>query len=98
MRSIIPRDEAAKHIPAEVMTEIIDEVLPEADQGAWLLRVVTKSGCTDLETRDYEKVTIHRFRHRCLLPDPEIDGTATITQTNPSCATTNRSAPQAPRP
>jgi hypothetical protein len=37
MRSIIPCDEGAKYIHPEVMTEIIDVVLPEADRGALTL-------------------------------------------------------------
>ena len=88
IRSIIPHDEPAKYMRPEVMTEIIDEVLPEADRGKLLLGVVTKSGCNDLETRDYENVTIHRFRHRCLLPNPEIEGAATITRKSAVCAVT----------
>ena len=44
----------------------------------WFLAV--ESGCNDLETEDYENVTIHRFRHRCRLPNPEIEGQATITR------------------
>jgi hypothetical protein len=88
-RSIIPRDEAENYVRPEVMTEIINEVLPEADRGKLLLGVVTKSGCNDLETMDYENVTIHRFRHRCRLPNPEIEGEATITRKNSSCALTS---------
>jgi hypothetical protein len=89
IRSIIPHDEPAKYMRPEVMTEIIDEVLPEADRGKLLFSYVTKSGCNDLETRDYENVTIHRFRHRCDLPSPEIEGEATITRKNSSCALTS---------
>jgi len=92
-RSIIPRDEPTKYMRPEVMTEIIDEVLPEADRGKLLLGVVTKSGCNDLETRDYENVTIHRFRHRCILPNPEIEGTATFTRKSAVCAATRAIAP-----
>ena len=58
IRSIIPRNESEMYMRPEVMTEIIDEVLPEADRGKLLLGVVTKSGCIDLETLDYENVTI----------------------------------------
>jgi hypothetical protein len=85
MRSIVPHDQPAKYMRPEVMTEIIDEVLPEADRGKLLLGVVTKAGCNDLETDDYENVTINRFRHRCLLPNPEIEGAARITRKSPSC-------------
>jgi hypothetical protein len=77
----------------EVMTEIIDEVLPEADRGKLLLGAVTKAGCNDLETEAYGNVTIHRFRHRCLLPNPEIEGGARITRKSLSCRRPDRVLP-----
>jgi hypothetical protein len=85
IRSIIPRAEPDKYIRPEVMDQIIDEILPESDRGKLLVGAVTKSGCNDLEIEDYENVTIHRFRHRSRLPNPEIEGKATITGKNPSC-------------
>lgn len=86
MRSIIPRNDAATYMRPEVMTEIIDEVLPEANRGTLLRSFVIKSGCNDLETKEYENVTINRFRHKCDLPNPEIEGEATITRKSSSCA------------
>ena len=38
-RSIIPRDEPAKYMRPEVVTEIIDEILPEAERGDKLLGI-----------------------------------------------------------
>ena len=85
MRSIIPRDEPTKYVRPEIATEIIDEVLPEADRGTLLSDVVGKSSCKDLQTQDYANVTIQRFRDNCRLPKPEIEGMATIKFKNPSC-------------
>jgi AAA+ superfamily predicted ATPase len=85
-RSIIPRDEPTPYMRPEDVTEIIDEVLPEADRGELLLGVVTKSGCNEYETMDYQNVTISRFRHKCDLPKPEIEGAATVTRKNPACS------------
>ena len=39
-RRIILRDEPAKYMRPKVVTEIIDEILPEADRGKLLLRFV----------------------------------------------------------
>jgi hypothetical protein len=85
-RSIIPRDEPARYMLSEDVTGIIDEVLPEADRGEQLLGVVTKSGCNDYETIDYDNVTVSRFRHRCDLPKSEVEGQATIMRNNSGCA------------
>jgi hypothetical protein len=85
-RSILPRVEPAKYMQPEVVTEIIDEVLPDADRGNLLLRFVTKSGCNDYETIDYQSVTISRFRHKCELPNPEIEGAATLTRKAAACS------------
>ncbi len=86
MRSIIPRNEAGTYMRPEVVTEIIDEVLPEANRGNLLRSLVTKSGCNDFETKEYENVTINRFRHECDPPNPEIEGEASVTWKNSSCA------------
>ena len=83
---IIPRDESAKYMRPEDVTEIIDEILPEADRGELLLHFVTKSGCNDYETIDHQNVTVSRFRHKCDLPKPEIEGAATVTRKNPACS------------
>lgn len=85
-RSIIPRDEPAEYMLPEVVTDIIEETLPEADRGKPLRRVVTKSGCNEFETMDYENVTVTRFRHNCDLPKPEIEGATTVTRKNPACS------------
>jgi len=84
-RAIIPRIEPAQYMRPEDVKEIISEVLPEADRGDLLFGVVTQSGCNDLETMDYQNVTIHRFRHKCDLPKPEIEGEATIMRKNGEC-------------
>ncbi len=84
-RSIIPRDEPAKYMRPEVMTEILDEVVPEADRGKLLFNTITKSGCNDFQITDYQNVTVSRFRYRCRLPNPEIEGAATVTRNNSSC-------------
>ena len=96
--SIIPREERAKYMRPELMTEIIDENLPEVNRGRLLLNIVTKSGCNDLEAGDYENLKIHRFRHRCRLPNPEIEGAATITWKSISCAAINSNLSSNQRP
>lgn len=84
-RSIVPHAGRALYMRPEAVTEIIDEILPEADRGKLLVDIITKSGCNDYESIEYQNVTISRFRHNCRLPSPEIEGTATVTRKNPSC-------------
>jgi hypothetical protein len=84
-RSIIPRDETVQYMRPEEVTEIINEVLPEADRGELLNHSVTKSGCNDYEIIHYQNFTFLRFRHTCDLPKPEVEGMATITRKNPAC-------------
>ena len=84
-RWIIPRNDPAQYMRPEDVSEIIDEVLPEANRGELLLGVVTKSGCNDYETMDYQNVIVSRFRHKCDLPKPEIEGAATVTRKGPPC-------------
>jgi len=98
MRSIIPRNEGAIHMRPEVMTDIIDEVLPEANRGTLLNSVVTKSGCNEIDFKEYENVTITRARHKCDLPNPEIEGQAMITWKKSSCAVPSSKLSDATRP
>jgi hypothetical protein len=90
IRSTIPRDEPAQYMRSEDVTGIIGEVLPEADRGEQLRRVVTKSGCNDYETIDYDNVTVSRFKHRCNLPKPEIEGEATVMRKNTACVNSTK--------
>jgi hypothetical protein len=85
-RSIIPHDEPAKYVRPEVVADIVDEVLPEAERGSLLLRTVTKSGCNEFEIADYQNVTFSQSRNKCDLPNPEIEGAATLTRKNPACS------------
>jgi len=98
MGSIIPRNEGTIYIRPEVMTEIIDEVLPEANRGNLLRSFVTKSGCNEIETKEYENVTITRFRHKCDLPNPEIEGQAMVMRRSSSCAAPSDKLSDATRP
>jgi hypothetical protein len=92
-RSIIRNDEPAKYMRPEVVTEILDEVLPEAHRGKLLLETTAKSGCNEIELISYQHVTVSRFRHKCRLPNPEIEGAATVTRKNPSCGNGANNAP-----
>lgn len=83
--SIVLHAEPALYMRPEAVTEIIDEILPAADRGQLLLNPVTKSGCNDYESIEYQNVTVSRFKHNCRLPNPEIEGTATVMRKNPSC-------------
>ena len=85
-RSIIPRAGPTLYMRPEVVSEIIDEILPAADRGQLLVNAVTKSGCNDYESIEYQNVTVSRFRHNCQPPTLEIEGTATVTRKNPSCS------------
>jgi hypothetical protein len=83
--STIARGEPAQYMQPDDVTRIIDEVLSEADRGELLLGIVTKTGCNDYETLDYRNATVSRFRHKCDLPKPEIEGAATVRRKNPAC-------------
>ena len=88
--SILRRNESAKYMRPEVVTEILEEVLPQADRGTQLRRTVTKSGCNDFEVIEYENATITRTAHECNLPNPEIEAEATVTVKNPGCVSVEK--------
>jgi hypothetical protein len=80
------------------MTEIIDEVLPEANRGKLLRSYVMKSGCNEIDFKEYENITITRVRHKCDLPNPEIEGQAMIERRSSSCAAPSDKPADATRP
>lgn len=90
--SIIPREEPDKYMRPEVVTEIIDEILPAAARGQLVSGLVTKSGCNEIETDDYQHWIVNRFRHKCNLPSPEIEGAATITFKSSACGNARNQA------
>ena len=83
--SILRKNEPAKYLRPELVTEILDEVIPESDRGAETSHSVTKSGCNEIDIAEYLHVTIVRFRHNCQLPDPETEERATITRKDAGC-------------
>jgi len=83
--SILRRNESAKYMRPEVVTEILDEVLPQPDRGIQLRHSVTKSGCNEFEVTEYENATITRTTLRCNLPNPEIEAEATVSRKAPAC-------------
>jgi hypothetical protein len=83
--SILTSDKPAKYLRPELVTEILDEVIPESDRGAETSHSVTKSGCNEIDIAEYLRVTIVRFRHNCQLPDPETEGRATTTRKDAAC-------------
>jgi hypothetical protein len=85
-RSILPSEEPVLYMRSEDVTDIINDVLTDVDRGEQLRRVVTRSGCNDYEIIDYENVTVSRFSHRCDLPQPQMEGEATVMRKNPACS------------
>ena len=98
IRSIIPRNEPTTYMRPELMTDIIDEVLPDANRGKLLSSYVTKSGSNEIDFKEYENVTITRVRHKCDLPNPEIEGQAIIERRSSSCAAPSDKLSGATRP
>lgn len=84
IHSIIPQTEPDKYMEPEVVEQIVNEILPEADRGKLQSSSMTKTGCNDIETKDYENLTIVRVRH-CGLPTAQIERTAKISYKRPSC-------------
>jgi hypothetical protein len=83
--SILRKNEPAKYLRPELVTEILEEIIPESDRGAETSHSITKSGCNEIDIAEYLHVTIVRFRHNCQLPDPETEGRATTTRKDAAC-------------
>ena len=83
--SILTSNKPAEYMRPDVVTEILDEAVPESDRGTEISHTITKSGCNEFEIAEYLHVTIMRSRHNCQLSDPETEGTATIIRKDAAC-------------
>ena len=83
--AILTSDKPAKYMRPDVVTEILNEAIPESNRGTEISRTITKSGCNEFEIAEYLHVTIMRSRHNCQLPNPETEGRAAITRKDAGC-------------
>lgn len=88
--SLLRSNEPPKYMLPELVTEILDELIPESVRGAEMSHSITKSGCNEIDITDYGHVTVVRFRHNCRLPDPEVEGRATFTRKDAGCKSLKR--------
>src|SRR5215472_2399003 len=71
-----------EHVPlmsSEGVTEVLEEVAPDAVRGKEISTAVFQSGCNVARTTDYEKVSIMRSTHTCDPLSHEQDVRTTIT-------------------
>lgn len=69
-------DAVVKGIAPTRLKKIINEIVPEKERGRLLRQYTFTTGCTDIHTSDYERVTISRI-HSCA-PSGGGDISATI--------------------
>jgi len=77
-----PLTYAQEQVPlmsSEAVSEVLDEVAPDAVRGKEISTAVFQSGCNVARTTDYEKVSIMRSTHTCDPLSHEQDVRTTIT-------------------
>jgi hypothetical protein len=71
----------------DIVTEIIDEILPVDERGKLGTSMRTNAGCNVLTTNEYERVTIIRATHECGPLQPAREYPAVLKFRNSNCGT-----------
>ncbi len=74
----------------DIVTEIIDELIPLSERGKAGMGIRTSSGCNTLATQEYEHVTIIRSSHDCLPLQSSREFPATLVYKKPECASVEK--------
>lgn len=70
----------------ELVTDIIDELVPVRERGKAGLKIREYAGCNELSVEEFEYVTISRASHECLPLQPGREFPATVTFKKSECA------------
>jgi hypothetical protein len=71
----------------EIVTEIVDEILPIDERGKLAMSMRTYAGCNVISTNEYERVTIIRATHECGPLQPAREYPAVLKFRNSNCGT-----------
>jgi len=78
-QSLIHRDEQARLMSSEVVSEVLEEIVPAATRGKEISTGSFQSGCNVAGITQYENVSIMRSTHTCDLASPDQDARTIIT-------------------
>jgi hypothetical protein len=82
--SLLMKEPEAPMLP-EIVSAIIDEIVPQDDRGKPGTKMIEFAGCNVLRIDEYESVTISRSAHECLPLQPERENPAILTFKKPEC-------------
>jgi hypothetical protein len=75
---LLHSDEAQQYMPPEVVSALIDEIVPPASRGRHTNTLLESMGCAEGRVDEYENVWIGRFTNTCAPLKPERDSMATV--------------------
>jgi hypothetical protein len=82
---LVHRQQARKHMPPELVDDIIDEIVPPAVKGRDMDSLLQQAGCGRSDVYSYENVTISRSSDCCFPLKPERDESVTIRFKRQAC-------------
>ena len=77
--------QAQQYMPPEVVSALIDEIVPPASRGRHITTMLESMGCAEGRVEGYESVWIGRYSDECVPLKPERDTRATIAFKRPVC-------------
>lgn len=82
---LLHSNQAQQYMPPEVVSALIDEIVPPASRGRHITSMLESMGCAEGHVDQYENVGIGRYSDKCVPLKPERDSSATIAFKRPVC-------------
>jgi hypothetical protein len=84
-RPILHHEDQAAFMPADEVDKILEEIAPVSTRGKETNKSIISSGCNNIETVEYENLSITRSTHNCVRSSLNRDTQATITFKRDAC-------------
>jgi hypothetical protein len=88
-RPLLHPEESLPLISSNMVTEILEEIVPVSTRGMIISSSISSNGCAESRRTEYQGLTIDRVRNNCLSPTPEHEIRATITYKRDICRKSN---------
>jgi hypothetical protein len=82
---LLHREQEPKYMRPEVVSQIIDEIVPFASRGRSINILLESMGCSEGRLEEYENVWIGRYSNMCVPLKPERESTATVVFKRTEC-------------
>jgi hypothetical protein len=78
-------EEQASYMSSDAISQVLDEIVPASIRGKEIRKMVTASGCNEVEFVEYDNLSITRSTHNCVPSSQNRDLQTTVTFKREAC-------------